>query len=260
LLKDLRMKSTRTFWVAGLIFLFVAIINVAFALLVKGFGYDDILREPAALILTRFDAGGVSLVLVWLTFAVGCLLFVPIALLLPGELGVTSHGGVSVTAALGVISSVLQAIGLLRWVFVVPVLAASYLSANASEASRAAALSNFQLVHQYGGVVVGEFLGQAFLVTWTIGTCAAMLRAGRTLRWLGRAGLLTVPLWILGFSEFLATVMPSVTSLELAPVAFMAWEAWLTGVAIALLAQALKDRRLSSRAPAVEVATTPAVL
>jgi hypothetical protein len=256
LLKDLRMKSARTIWVAGLILLFVAIINVAFALLVKGFGYDDILREPAALILTRFDAGGESLILIWLTFAVGCLLFVPIALLLPGELGVASRGGVSATAALGVTSSVLQAIGLLRWVFVVPVLAASYLSADASEASRAAALSNFQLVHHYGGVVVGEFLGQVFLTAWTIGTCAALLRSGPTLRWLGRAGLLTVPLWILGFSELLATVMPSVASLEMAPVAFMAWEAWLAGVAIALLAQALKDRRLSPSAPAV--ATTPA--
>jgi len=256
LLKELLMKSARTFWVAGLIFLFVAIINVAFALLVKGFGYDDILREPAALILTRFAAGGESLVLIWLTFAVGCLLFVPIALLLPGELGGASHGGVSVTAALGVTSSVLQAIGLLRWVFVVPALAASYLSADASEASRAAALSNFQLVHQYGGVVVGEFLGQVFLVAWTIGTCAALLRSGPTLRWLGWAGLLTVPLWILGFSELLATVMPSVASLELAPVAFMAWEAWLAGVAIVLLTQALKHRRLSQSEPAV--ARTPA--
>lgn len=257
MLTDLRMKSARTFCVAGLILLFVAIVNVAFALLVKSFEYDDILREPAALILARFDAGGEALILIWLTFAVGCLLFVPIALLLPRELGAGSQSGVSATAALGVISSVLQAIGLLRWVFVVPVLAASYLSADASEATRAVALSNFQLVHHYGGVVIGEFLGQVFLVAWTIGTCAAMLRSNRTLRWLGRVGLLTVPLWILGFSELLATVMPSVASLELAPVAFMAWEAWLTAVAIALLAQALRARHLSPSAPSV--ATTPAV-
>ncbi len=250
------MRSAHTFWVAGLILLFVAIINVAFALLVKGFGYDDILREPAAQILTRFDAGGESLILTWLTFAVGSLLFVPIALLLPGVLGVASRRGLTVTAALGVISSVLQTIGLLRWVFVVPAIAASYLSAGSTEASRAAALSSFQLVHQYGGVVVGEFLGQVFLVAWTIGTCAALLRSGPTLRWLGWAGLLTVPVWILGFSELLATAMPSVASLELAPVAFMAWEAWLAGVALALFVQALKDRRLSPRAPAV--AATPA--
>lgn len=250
------MGSARTFWVAGLILLFVAIINVAFALLVKSFGYDDILREPAALILTRFDAGGELLILTWLMFAVGSLLFVPIALLLPGELDIESRGGVSATAALGVISSILQAIGLLRWVFVVPALAASYSSTDASEASRTAALSNFQLVHQYGGVVVGEFLGQVFLVAWTIGTCAALLRSGPTLRWLGWAGLLTVPLWILGFSELLATVMPSVASLELAPFAFMAWEAWLASIAIVLLAQALKDRRPSQSEPAV--ATTPA--
>ena len=105
--------------------------------------------------------------------------------------------------------------------------------------------------------MIGEFLGQVFLVAWTIGTCAAMLRSDRALRWLGRAGLLTVPLWILGFSELLATVMPSVASLELAPVAFMAWEAWLTAVAIALLAQAVGDRRSSPSSPAV--ATTPAV-
>jgi hypothetical protein len=39
--------------------LFVAVVNTAFALLVDRFGYDDILREPAAAILARFAAGGV---------------------------------------------------------------------------------------------------------------------------------------------------------------------------------------------------------
>jgi hypothetical protein len=242
---DFGIKSARTYGVAALILLFVAITNAAFALLAAVFEYDDILREPAAEILARFDTGGEALILIWLTFAGGCLLFVPIALLLPREIGDASRGQVSATAVLGVISSVLQAIGLLRWVFVVPVISASYVGADASEVSRAVAVSTFQLVHLYGGVVVGELLGQVFLVAWTVGTCAALLRSGRILRWLGRAGLLTVPLWILGFSELLATVMPSVPAVELAPVAFIAWEAWLTGVAVALIAQTRKSRQLS---------------
>jgi len=43
--------------------------------LIENFGYDDILREPAAVVLQRFNQGGSPLVLAWLAFAMSALLF-----------------------------------------------------------------------------------------------------------------------------------------------------------------------------------------
>jgi hypothetical protein len=142
----------------------------------------------------------------------------------------------------GVASAILQAAGLLRWVFVVPALARAHVDTSASEATREAVLVVFQTVHQYGGVLIGEFLGQCFLIAWTAGTCLAMLRMRGPLRWLGACGLATVPLWLLGFSELIASAVPGWPVLELAPIAFIAWEAWLVAVAVTLIAAGVMRR------------------
>jgi hypothetical protein len=39
--------------------------NVTFTLLARSFSYPDILRQPAGTTLTRFSAGGTSLVVQW---------------------------------------------------------------------------------------------------------------------------------------------------------------------------------------------------
>lgn len=236
------MTPSRPFATAALLLFFVAAVNLAFALLVDRFGYDDVLREPAGVILARVAAGGTPLVLIWLAFSLGALCFVPVVLLLARELDPLAEPGVGPVAALGIAAAVLQAAGLLRWVFVVPGLARTYLEPGASEASRDAALVVFEAVHQYGGVLIGEFLGQCFLIAWTAGTCAALLRLGGAMRWLGALGLATVPAWLLGFSELLAPSLPGLPVLELAPVAFIAWEAWLAAVAVALIVAGFRRR------------------
>lgn len=76
----------------------------------------------------------------------------------------------------------------------------------------------YQAVHQYGGVVIGEFLGQLLLMFWTLGVGVAMLRSLLCKPWLGWLGVATVPLMIVGQSELLATVMPSFPVWELTPI------------------------------------------
>ena len=59
---------------------------------------------------------------------------------------------------LGVVGLVVQTIGILHWTFVVPVLADTYLSAT-DEATKNFVVVVFQLIHQFGGVLLGEYLG-----------------------------------------------------------------------------------------------------
>src|SRR3954447_16766837 len=83
------------------------------------FDWPDILREPAAVVLPAFVAGGPGLVWTWLatgwTYA---LLVVPI-LLLPAVLGRRDDPVLRAATAVGAASVLLSLIGFLRWVFYV---------------------------------------------------------------------------------------------------------------------------------------------
>lgn len=228
-----RLHLLRT---TGIVFiLFAVLINIPYWLLTQTFEYDDILRQPTEYVLTRFHASGASLILTWFAFALLALLFIPASALLQKSLSRPDTLYLGTATLMGVLSGVLQAIGLMRWVFVVPVLARLYVDPTATDATRAAVAVAYQAVHQYGGVVIGEQLGQLLLVGWTIGVGVAMLRSPLVKPWLGWMGLATVPLWLLGQSELLATVIPNLPALETAPIAFMLWEIWLLVIGVSLL-------------------------
>ena len=56
--------------VTGILLIVGAIlVNIPFTLLITTFDYPDILRAPTGEILTRFAAGGSSLLWTWLVFA-----------------------------------------------------------------------------------------------------------------------------------------------------------------------------------------------
>lgn len=221
---------------------FLVAATLPYAWLIEHFGYDDILREPTPVILANFQAGGAPLVLAWFAFAMSSLLFLPVALgfdRLFLALRLPGHGAV----LLGAASALVQAIGLLRWVLVVPALASTYADPDASAATRAAVLVVFDTVHRLGGVLLGELVGQLLLAGWTGMVSWQLLRSGLVPRWLAAGGALTLPLWLLGQTEVLHVVVPAIPAIEVIPLAFMAWEAWLAGLALALLRVAWRGWR-----------------
>ena len=124
------------------------------------FDWPDILREPASVVLPAFDAGGASLVWTWFATAwTYGLLAVPI-LLLPAVLGRRDDPALRVATLVGAASVLLSLIGFLRWVFVVPPLASSYVDGDAT--TRAAADAAWTAQHQIGGALLGEHLGHCW--------------------------------------------------------------------------------------------------
>src|ERR687889_2392551 len=151
------------------------------------FDWPDILREPAEVVLPAVVAGGASLVWTWFATAwTYAILLVPI-LLLPAALG--RHGDPVLRAAtyIGATSVVLALIGFLRWVFVVPPLADSYAADDAT--TRAAVDAAWTAQHQFGGALLGEHLGQLFVIGWSITLSIVILRTRVLPRWLGVTGL-----------------------------------------------------------------------
>ena len=134
--------------------------NANFALLGKRFDYPGILRRPTAEILDRFRAGGSSLILLWWTFMLSGLLLIAGAVLLGQVLG---FGGiVPIATTIGVLAGLVQMLGLLRWVYVVPALARAYADPTLGSEQREAHAAVFRALHQYLGVGVGEHLGYLF--------------------------------------------------------------------------------------------------
>lgn len=207
------------------------LINVPYTLLITNFGYPDVLRLPSVEILERFRAGGPALIATWLAFAwVGLPLFFALPNL-PAALGLNSSWTKTATT-FGVLSLLVQMMGLLRWVFVVPVLAR--LQHDGDEATRAAAVVAFEVVHQYGGVVVGEHMGQAFSCLWMGLLGVELLRSGG--RVTGTLGVVGALVYALAQVELLHTVEPSLPFWEPAGlVGSLMWLAFLVAVGVRLL-------------------------
>ena len=101
--------------------------NVFFTLLSVTFEYPDILREPTGYVLRSFDAGGGGLVAIWYGFMLTAVLFVPLAVLVHRVLAREDTPYMAVATAFGVVAGVVQFLGLVRWPFLVPYLADTYL-------------------------------------------------------------------------------------------------------------------------------------
>ena len=139
------MNEPRVRRLIGLSFILGALlINVPYFILIATFDYPAILREPTAVILSRFQAGGSSLILTWLAFAwVGLPLLFAIGML-PRVLTRADIPYLGIATAIGIAGMVVQMVGLLRWVFVVPVLAQMYVDPSSTESIRAAVTVVFQ--------------------------------------------------------------------------------------------------------------------
>lgn len=142
--------------------------NLPFALLASSFNYPDILRRPAGEVLDAFAAGGAPLILTWYAFAlsaVGLICFAPALALATADW--TRRPGLAVAAALmGTLAGLAQAIGLFRWVFAVPALATLHADPTTDNSTRASLETAFTLLNGWGGVGIGEHLGQILTVAW----------------------------------------------------------------------------------------------
>lgn len=164
------------FRISGLVLIALPILfNVTFFALARIFEYPDILRKPTKHILTQFAAGGKRLVLLWYAFAMTALLAVPMALLLAAVFNPVNPILAAVSAILGSLSGLVQALGLFRWTFIVPMLATEYAQAAANGGRRDAIEVVFRAFHQYLGVAVGEHLGYLFTASWSVVISVLML-------------------------------------------------------------------------------------
>ncbi len=138
---------------------------------------------------------------------------------------------------LGVVAGVVQMLGFIRWIFLVPTLASTYLNPTTSEASRAAIEVTFNAFNQYAGVGVGEHLGYLFTALWTILIAAAMPKSKNFSTFLGWIGAILAAGILLGTLE--PAGVPIVGAVN--AIAYSLWAVWIVILGVRLLAKGRKS-------------------
>jgi hypothetical protein len=213
--------------VTGLLLIVVPIaFNATFLLLQRAFEYPDILRKPTDYILRQFQAGGAALRRLWYLFALSALLFTPVPVLLQQVFGEAAPWYLAAGTAIGVLASLVQVLGLMRWPFLAPSLAALYSDPGASAATRESVVVTFEAFHRYAGVAVGEHLGYLFTSIWTALLCLAIVQTGVVhplFGWVGLAPALGIFVGVFEETGFKAAGAINAIS-------YLLWSAWLVAL------------------------------
>jgi hypothetical protein len=224
--------------VAGIVLVVVPILfNVAFALLAQRFDYPEVLRLPTPEVLERFRAGGSALILIWWLFALTAVLFAGLAILLAIAVDDADRTVVVLGAVVGVLASLTQFLGLIRWPFLVPYLARVAAESDPGSPRQEAADVVFQAFNRYLGVAVGEHLGYTFTGVWSILAGVGLIGSSAAPGWLGVVGVIIGPLFLVCALEFVGGFERSgwKAAAALTPIAYVAWSIWLVAVGVALL-------------------------
>ncbi len=216
---------------------FAVLFNVPYAVLAVTFDYPAILRRPPGEILEFFAQGGAGLILTWHAFALSALALAPFAI----ALSITRdrlwrQPGLAVGAAvLGALAGVMQAVGLWRWVFVTPALARTYTDPAASADAVLNATHALDLMNRFGGVAIGEHLGQTLTALFV--ACVAGLQWREKSPITATIGMLAALAILAGTGEGLAIALGAPGDLfSLATIAgFLGLTVWLIATGIALV-------------------------
>ena len=230
--------SEKTFRkLAGIFFIVGAIlVNIPYTLLIMNFDYPDILRQPTEDILIRFQAGGTSLIYTWLAFAWVGLPMLFGAILLKRILEKENSPFLETATTIGVIGFIVQVVGLLRWVFVIPVLARLFTDPGTDPVTMAAIPAVFIAVHQYGGVILGEHLGQFLIIIWMSIISGIIYKSKIFSKWVAWLGWFASAVYILAQTELFATAIPTFPVIDWAGLyGSLLWLVWMIVLGVYLV-------------------------
>jgi hypothetical protein len=134
----------------------------------------------------------------------------------------------------GIVTGIVQFLGFVRWPFMIPHLAETYLNPASSAATREAAVVVYESFNRYAGVAVGEHMGWLFLSLWTVLIAIAMLRSRQFKPWVGQAGIVIgIGILVSSLEQFGGNLAPFFGTINL--LANVMWTFWLLVLAVFLL-------------------------
>ena len=225
----------RDYKIIGALFITGAVaLFIPYTILTMIFDYPDILRKDTAEVLTRFHEGGSTLIWTWFAFAITGLPLLP-AYIMTGQKLEGRIPMMRIATTIGVIGLIVQMIGLLRWTFVVPVIADSFVHTD-DAAIKAASIMAFKTIHQFGGVLMGEHLGQLFTIIWTVMISIAFAKLKMMPVWITWLGYVSSIIYLFAQLDLFATVMPNIPMWDAAGfIGSTLWLVWLIAVGVVMV-------------------------
>jgi len=217
--------------VTGILLIIVPIaFNAFFFVLGKTFGYPGILNQPVERVLDRFAAGGGRLRATWYGFAFTALLFTPIPVLVDG-LFPAAPWYLHAATTLGVIGGLLQAIGLMRWPFLAPLLANVWKDQTATQAHKDAAEVVFEAANRFLGGAIGEHLSFLLTAAWTLLVGVAIIQTHLVGAWLAYLGIIAAIGVLIGVLEEANFKWASLINAA----AYVIWSLWMIALGVRVL-------------------------
>ena len=101
---------------------------------------------------------------------------------------------------------------------------------------KAASIMTFKTIHQFGGVLMGEHLGQLFTIIWTIMISIAFAKLNMVPKWVTWFGYISSFIYLLAQLDLFATVMPEIPVWEAAGfIGSTLWLVWLIVVGMVMV-------------------------
>ena len=101
------------------------------------------------------------------------------------------------------------------------------------EATKAAAIISFKTIHQFGGVLLGEHLGQLFTIAWTVLISLSFEKMRLFPKWVHLLAYISSFIYLLAQMELLATVIPGLPYWGLAGfIGSTLWLCWLVLIGV----------------------------
>lgn len=199
------------------------------------------LDEPASVNLPLIVEQRGAVILGYGSYLLYSVLILPLAFLLYfvlKERG-TSSPLLAIAVGFGVISALARSLGIVRWLFMVPVLADIYLDPGSNDATRQTVSVVYDAFNAYAGGV-GEILGVGVFGAALFGLVSlAMIRSANFPSWIGYAGLVVAAFLAAGFLEvFGLDVGPFIT------ISVTALQLWMLAPAVVLF---FRSRRSAGR-------------
>ena len=230
-------------WTGVLLILEPVLMVLTFLVLSSSISWPASLDEPASVNLPLMVEQRGAVVVGYGAYLAYSLLILPLSVLLYYVLKERDSSSplLAVAAAVGVVSALARALGIVRWLFLMPFLAEIYLNPNSGAATREAVEVAYVAFNEYAGGV-GELLGVSLTGALWVGLVSvAILRSARFPKWLGILGLIVAALLLPG----VLSVVGIDVGMLFATVGVLSFLAWMLALAGVLIFSRRSSRRVA---------------
>ena len=187
------------------IFLIIEFLLILAPLIILGaaINWPASLDEPASVNLPLILEQYLAMMTGYTLYLVYSLLFWPMAYLTGRAIviGDTTNTLFRVASGFAALSVMARALGIVRWLFAMPILARMYTNPAVSENSKESISMVYEMLNAYAGGI-GELLGVSlFAAIWLVLICILLIRLHQWPNWLGYFGLVVAALLLLNLLE-----------------------------------------------------------